>query len=621
MYITHFEISNYKSYHVVSAIDFLPGFNVITGKNNAGKTSLLEALAVNFNGLPHRSMTTVPAPNVNPPQSSSAQISMVLSGDEVDNLLRASGNPAYLPFPRSEFRLPDGSSPFAPNGARSFVEWFLSHSEFSVSARRTVQYGGNQEEWYPVLPGLGIYEAAPEAQSGNRSFFTFQVLPDGSLTAVGSANLNVASDIGVWLVRAARSRIYRFFAERFNISHSPFGTSSILSANAQNLPEVLNVLQGNPHRFLQLNKLLHEILPQVQQVSVLPVGNTLEIKAWPHDPNTQREDLALPLNQCGSGIGQVAAILYVVLTAVHPQVIIIDEPQSLLHPGAIRKLIEVLKRYPQHQYILATHSPTVITSANPATVTIARLEGVETRLQSIDVQQTQDLQLYLGDIGARLSDVFGADNVLWVEGQTEELAFPLILSQIAGHSLMGTAIVGIRQTGDLEGRDAKRVFELYRRLSGATALLPPALGFILDRECRNRTLQEDLQRESQNRAYFLPRRMFENYLLNPTGITAVANSIEGFRGEPIIEQEVSHLIEMKSRAPRLYCQGAREIPANWLVEIDGATVLKEIFAELSENRVQYDKVRHSVGITQWIISNAPQDLREISELLVRVLAG
>jgi hypothetical protein len=202
-------------------------------------------------------------------------------------------------------------------------------------------------------------------------------------------------------------------------------------------------------------------------VSVHPVNaNTLEIRAWPHDPATQREDLALPLNQCGSGIGQVAAILYVVLTASHPQVIIIDEPQSLLHPGAIRTLIEVLKGYPQHQYIFATHSPTVITASNPSTVTVAKLEGMETRFQTIDTRQTQDLQLYLADIGARLSDVFGADSILWVEGQTEEASFPLILNQVAHRSLMGTAIIGIKQTGDLEGRDAKRVFELYRRFQG-----------------------------------------------------------------------------------------------------------------------------------------------------------
>jgi hypothetical protein len=620
MYITHFEISNYKSFNASASIDLLPGFNVITGKNNAGKTSLLEALAMNFNGFPHRSIETVPATNVSPPQVSSAQITIVLSEGELRNLLHASGNTTYLPYPAAGFRFPTSGAPFNSNDVRPFIEWFLSLPEFSITVRRNVRYGGNQEDWYPINPGLGVYEAGAELQAGRRSFVLFQFLPDGTLTGTGTTVIETQNDISIALLRAARPRIYRFFAERFNISQSPFGTSSILASNAQNLPEVLNVLQGNPYRFLQLNQLLHEILPQVQQVSVLPQGNALEIRAWPHDPNTQREDLALPLNQCGSGIGQVAAILYVVLTAVHPQVIIIDEPQSLLHPGAIRKLIEVLKRYPQHQYILATHSPTVITSANPATVTIARLEGVETRLQSIDIRQTQDLQLYLADIGARLSDVFGADNVLWVEGQTEELAFPLILSQIAHRSLMGTAIVGIRQTGDLEGRDAKRVFELYRRLSGATALLPPALGFILDRECRSRALQQDLQRESQNRAHFLPRRMFENYLLNPAGIASVASSIQGFRDTPIREDEISQLIQNKSREVRYYCSGTRAVPVNWAVEIDGATVLKEIFAELSENRVQYDKVRHSVGITQWIIDNAQQELREVSDLLVQVLS-
>jgi predicted ATPase len=45
----------------------------------------------------------------------------------------------------------------------------------------------------------------------------------------------------------------------------------------------------------------------------------------------------------------VLAILYVVMTSNHPQTIIIDEPQSFLHPGAVKKLIEVLKQYPQHQ--------------------------------------------------------------------------------------------------------------------------------------------------------------------------------------------------------------------------------------------------------------------------------
>jgi hypothetical protein len=190
---------------------------------------------------------------------------------------------------------------------------------------------------------------------------------------------------------------------------------------------------------------------------------------------------------------------------------------------------------------------------------------------------------------------------------------------MTNRSLMGTAIVGVKQTGDLEGRDAKRVFELYRRLSVATALLPPALAFVLDRECRTQALREDLQRESQNKAYFLPRRMFENYLLNAPGIAAVANDIQGFREAPITEEEVGQLIEEKRRDARYFCPRTREIPPDWRTEINGATVLEEIFAHLSENRVSYDKVRHSVALTKWLIANAPGQLQEIVDLLLPLL--
>jgi predicted ATPase len=615
MHITHFEISNYKSYRATAALNFLPGFNVITGQNSAGKTSLLEALTLSFNSVPHRSLETVPAPGSQPPDSSIALISLVIKREEMSVLLRGGGT-FYLRIPSDTFQLPNGTAFGAPHSRRLFVDWFLSKPDFTVTVRRTI---GNQETWFSLDPTLGHYNAAPPPTPQNPMFVTFRILPDGTITDIGQAQPNEQNDISLRLAQVMRSRIYRFFAERFNIGRCPFGANSLLAANAQNLPEVLNTLQGNPQRFLQLNHLLHEILPQVQCVSILPLGSELEIRVWPHDPNSQREDLALPLNLCGSGIAQVVAILYVVLTASHSQVILIDEPQSLLHPGAVRKLIEVLKRFPRHQYILATHSPTVITASNPSTVTVAKLEGVETRFQRIDTRQTQDLQLYLADIGARLSDVFGADNILWVEGQTEELAFPFILSTIPNRSLMGTAIIGIKQTGDLEGRDAKRVFELYHRLSGATAILPPALAFILDRECRSQSLRDDLQRESGGRAHFLSRRMFENYLLNAAGIVVLANDTEGFRAAPITQEEVTRLIDAKRADLRYFCPGARALPGDWLAEIDGARVLKEIFEELSETRVAYDKVRHSVALTRWLIDHEPAQLQEISDLLAAVL--
>jgi hypothetical protein len=68
-----------------------------------------------------------------------------------------------------------------------------------------------------------------------------------------------------------------------------------------------------------------------------------------------------------------------------------------------------------------------------------------------------------------LSDVFGADSILWVEGPTEEQCFPLILSKVAPKLLTGTKIVSIKNTGDLLRKKvhfADVMFDLYKRISG-----------------------------------------------------------------------------------------------------------------------------------------------------------
>ena len=132
---------------------------------------------------------------------------------------------------------------------------------------------------------------------------------------------------------------------------------------------------NNPHRFQDLNDRLIAILPQVKRVSVRAIpSQQVEIVVWSHDPETQREDLVAPLVESGTGIGQVLAILYVVLTSDRPQTIIIDEPQSFLHPGAAGKLMEFLKLHPtRHQFIIATHSSTACTRVCPQRTDITGL--------------------------------------------------------------------------------------------------------------------------------------------------------------------------------------------------------------------------------------------------------
>jgi hypothetical protein len=614
MYISKFEVNNYKIYRASGELEFKPGFNIITGQNSAGKTVLLEALALGFQGNPHRSEATIPVEGGVPPPESSVRITFVITRDELLRIV--SGEQHNFPAPTQGTLSYDGS----PGSFNRFLEWLLRQSEFRISVRFTRSVGGGGAQFVEG-DSLGIYRPAePLPNDVNRTFVQVVFDPAGNATSRAVVTMHPNHDVSFHIAARLQAQIYRFSAERFSLGESPFGTSSVLSADASNLPEVLFGLNANTTRFLRLSDLLHEVLPQVQHVSVRPIDpNKVQILVWPHPRESARRDLTVSLNECGSGVGQVLAILYVVLTATTPQTIIIDEPQSFLHPGAVRKLIEVLKRYPQHQYIFATHSPTVIVASEPSTLAMIQIQGVEARLQSLSTNDSKELQLCLADIGARLSDVFGADNILWVEGQTEEISFPIILKSVAGVSLMGTAIVGIRQTGDLEGREAKRIFELYRRLSHASTLLPPAVAFVLDSECKTPEEMAELRQLSGHRAVFLHRRMLENYLLVPSAIAAVANKIEGFRDTPIRDEEVGALIQAMRQDTAYFCRGTTQIPADWAAAIDGAKVLRDIFRELSCTRVSFEKTTHSVAIVEWVIKNQPQHLEELQLLLVSLL--
>jgi AAA domain, putative AbiEii toxin, Type IV TA system/AAA domain len=363
MHISHFEVTNYKSFRETTRLEFKPGFNIITGQNSGGKTALLEALTCQFQYQPHRSTITVPTVGAPPPATSSVRTTFVLTRDELLSFVRDADY--RWPVPVRGFETPVGAFDGSQGAVNAFLKWLLEQPEYRLTATMNNTFGRG-ESWAMEQPTLGLYPAEPlDPQNNYRGYINARVNQDGVPTVLGTARGDVSADVSFAVAQMARTRIYRSSAERFNMGQSSFGNNSVLSSNAQNLPEVLNVLQHNTPRLLHFNELLREILPQIQHVSVRPLPSQLEITVWPHDPDTEREDLALPLNQCGSGVGQVLAILYVVMTAQTPQTIVIDEPQSFLHPGAVRKLMEVLRRYPIHQYILATHSPTVITSTDP----------------------------------------------------------------------------------------------------------------------------------------------------------------------------------------------------------------------------------------------------------------
>lgn len=617
MHISRFRAGNYKSFYESEPLELGPGFNVIVGPNNVGKTALLEVLSLRFGSNPHRSPKTIPAPDINPPAPSWIEVSVTLTRNELLDLLQTGTPPYWIPLARydTEIARRAGLQVNGPEDMKRFVHAVFENDSFTFALKRE-----NGPWRSAVLPSFGLYPALTPG-ANQQAATSFGIGPGRTIVPTGGfSNIYDQTEIGAHLGPILERYVYKFSAERFNVGAAAFGHDAQLAPDAHNLPEVLNCLQPNKDKFEKFNGFVRAIFPHIRWVSAQPTANNLvEIRVWVFDPESQRLDLARPLAQSGTGIGQVLAILYVAINSPRPQIIIIDEPQSFLHPGAVRKLIDILRTHTQHQYILSTHSPTVITSADPSTITLVRLVDGESHLQPINVRETKAASAYLSEIGARLSDVFGADDFLWVEGATEEMCFPMILEKVAKLPLMGTAIIGVRQVGDFEGRHAKRILEIYNRLCQSKSLIPPAVGFIFDSECRTATEKAELSRLGKGRVFFLRRRMFENYLLNPQAIAEVLSRLDVSRPAPIEPAEVAALIEELKTNEDLFRPAPLDPGAEWFRYIHGGELLDRIFTRLSDTRVKFEKPEHSVALSEWIIEKDPESLREVAELLVEAL--
>lgn len=609
MLITSFKIENYKSFLSSDEVHLLPGFNVIIGENNSGKTSFLEALSLNFESKPYKDIKTVPYPGAILYTPSSITVSFTLSQQEIRDITVDKAPQFMVPV----------TNAFSEDVTRKhFSDWF--------SNNRTITFTYQPNNYVAAyLEGLN-YE--PDNISGLEfSANRHEVLPR-FIQRYGNIKWQANGNLPIILANALKERIYAFRAERFHVGQCEFGDRNNLLPDASNLPEVLNYLQGLS-QFNSFNLLVQQVFPQIARISIRPIENKRLKIFILSSSGSQRDDLAVPLQDSGTGIGQVLAILYVVFTASHPRVIIIDEPQSFLHPGAIRRLFDILKQYPQHQYIVSSHSPIVITATDPQKILLIRKRNSESAIEIIDKAKKEQLEIVLREVGVKLSDFFGSDSVLWVEGDTEELCFPLIFSQIIKQPLLGTVILGVLAPGDFEGKHSKTIFNIYSKLSKGQGLLPPAIGFIFDREKRDDTQRDGLIRQSKvdnnnkQTVFFTSRRMYENYLLNPAAIAAVISSSEG-ASETINVEAIQGWLE-EHRWSKTYFKQER-LPREdqrtnewWCEKVHGARLLQDLFEQFLIGNT-YDKKEHGLAITKWIIKNSPEDLNEIVDLLKQVLS-
>jgi AAA ATPase domain/RecF/RecN/SMC N terminal domain len=601
MYLKRLTISNYKSFFEPKVFEFEPGFNVLLGANSSGKSSVLEAISFHdLSNTPHRSILNVIDVGTPLADAPASALSFITTIQELckhvlpsQDLFVGLGDQKSLLYTEDVQilgeRLKNERLVLDINADQNIGRFMRLSFENSPSMWRQQHSSG------APFPALHVRSADVSA---------IQV----STFSVGSPDIDQLSSRLI-------PKIYKFSSERsvqHVYGHHP--DSELLPSSA-NLAYCINHLQSsNPDLADELNRLLHRVFPTIHWVGA--PGNPssqFELKVHTNPSHMKRSDLAIPINRVGTGVANALAMLYVALTAQTQRFILLEEPNSFLHPRALRELLAILAEIGnKHQFFVTTHSSDVLRTINASTVTLLEHDGCQTTVKQTSGKALHTFHAGLVDLGIRLTDLHGCDKVLWVEGETEEAIFPLLLKHFFPELAQGIAVLPLHATGDFESKkyEPKKVAAIYKKLSEGSFLAPPMVAVALDKERRSNSEVKQVEKDCAGIVHFLPRTMLEDYLLDVDGITAVLSQE--------LERQILRMDVEQALADARVSESCLLNPLNKSSKtIHAAKVLESVFYGIG--KLEYRKTAHGPTIAEWILANKPDDLRELKDWFSKFL--
>jgi AAA domain/AAA domain, putative AbiEii toxin, Type IV TA system len=598
MRLAKVRIKGFQSFEDSGEIEFGEGINLIIGQNNAGKSALLRALEDAATDDRHRSPGAWESHWLKPPR---IELEVVISGREFQDSILLSG---------SQFQIP--IDPASSGQALEKIQMIFEIASFNISFTR---FAGNVSS--EIYPSHGLFEA-----SANSAFQTAMIRGANGEIFIDGVNSSDADHCPLLAHITLQKARYQFSAERYALGASVAGNSTKLNLDASNLPSVLDTLQGGQGTiFRKLIVHMSTVFDSIGNLSVWPAKQGgVEIRVWPTEEMNEVE-LSFPLAKSGTGVAQVLAILTAVMT-VENAVIIIDEINSFLHPAAVKSLLRILQtEYAQHQYIISTHAPEVISFANPSTVHLVTRSGYDSKVERLDLRDIEQLREVADHLGVSMADVFAAERVIWVEGATEEVCFPFIYESEKGILPRGVKMTSVVATGDLSGKRRHRtvVYEIYERVSKAAAPLVKSVLFSFDSELLPEKEQDEMRSDSGGKLRFLPRRHFECYLISPAAIADFIISKDTESSELTAKSVETELHRLAGEQP-FKRDWMDDLTAEaWLATVDAATLIGKACGALTDHRLTFNKKKGSLALLQYRLTHEREQVQPLIDYVVSLV--
>jgi predicted ATPase len=568
MRLHRISIKNLRSVEDVT-LDGLGQFNVLLGHNNAGKSTIMEALAAVATALTGRSFPTRVGEqswrSAVTNRDISRKVGIELTGaphpDEREQFIGGLGD-TLTQSRANELR----KCPFASEVSISLV---LDPSQdmplFSLKEARIRGESLENDQWPLVaapVPNAGdpsnyvhlqhfSYSLREEPDRRiDSSWFGMQRNGVGGIgtqldpAVLAKYDQNDAS--GAWpilLLRRYFEGSYFFDSFRRSAKVLEVRPEDRLTVDGANLAQVLNTARTNDEdRFEWIQAFVDGALPDIGRLKAPTIRNqpytmtTVELQP-PSDGNS------VPLHSMGSGVEQLLFAAAVLSEPWLKGLVALEEPESHLHPSAQRSLIEQL-HLSQAQVLVSTHSPIFVDQSQQKSVFRVALANGKTITEFAG--EPGQLGTALASIGVRNSDVLLADAVLFVEDDRDYEVLTTWAS-VVGTPLRqpGFAVIPTRGAA-YAGRNAPMRSQVLAGISRETKIIPHL--FVIDHDERN-DLEITTLREKIGDAHLhvLQRRELENYLLVPKAIRAAMR--EKYKDSPAHLERIDlvPLDELRSR--------------------------------------------------------------------------
>lgn len=452
----------------------IPSMAVLTGVNNSGKTTVLNAICMAFEVLK-------------------------LCVDEEKGTLRTTGRA----FPEFE------SVP--TNAARDLWHdrtWQMSQKNIPVRVRLSFSNGFWFEAGVRLLYGFLNAKVVQCSDYQDR---------DRIAEVLALDPVYVSGNVGIF-------------------PHEAYLTGALLSKQtayglvSQFMRNILNAIcNEDPDRFARIAKILKRWL----SIQLLPVrfdaSRDVELRS-----EYQEQGISLDIVSAGSGthqLLQIAAFLFY----REGRLLLLDEPDSHLHYTLQGQLLSLLRELSSElgvQIVLATHSPALITAAE-----LGQIVPVDFSLeQLVPVQAHEEVLTEIEKVAQTsnfsLAVLYQSRRCLFVEGISEENDIPVIAQQVGSTVFSGPRpVVPFRYDGTSNIGNVAQVVGLFQRVVGSTIdywivrdrdwLTDAAIGMI----------QEKARKAGiADRLFILPIYDVSNLALTPRVIQEAVETVAAQRG-------------------------------------------------------------------------------------------